>query len=128
MTLYRSGFYAFKHALAKVIVDLLQDKCNEESPLFTASPASTPGVSLPIVRRHVAIGFANQMLGSLRSHLVIAIARLSSSVLPWTLSGCFAPAPMEGRITSASVIIVIMWRFEGYYLPPQMPLSSIESL
>ena len=26
--------YAFKHALAKVIVDLLQDKCNEESLAF----------------------------------------------------------------------------------------------
>ena len=29
--------YAVKHALAKVIVDLLQDKCNEESLAFHCS-------------------------------------------------------------------------------------------
>ena len=31
--------YGFKHALAKVIVDLLQDKCNEESLAFLRSTA-----------------------------------------------------------------------------------------
>ena len=102
--------YAFKHALAKVIVDLLQDKCNEESLAFHRFTGLNTWVSL-IVRRHVTIGLQTRCLKPSFAPQ-IAIARLSaSSGLPWTLSGCFAPALMEGRITSASVIIVIMWRF-----------------